>query len=105
MDTPKHTAEPWIRKHGTRIYAADGEWFIAQTTISPSHPAGAQDEANATRIVACVNACKGLADPEAAIREAREALVEVSFLAHFALEHRDPLTLATIRAALAKLGG
>lgn len=60
--TAKHTPESWqIWRDGTNdnpshaITADDGP-IVAQTV-------GGNDAANAKRIVACVNACKGIADP------------------------------------------
>lgn len=62
MSKLTHTPEPWeVRKHnGTNFYGARGEnndWFIFENAL----------EKDAARIVACVNACKGMYDPESVI--------------------------------------
>lgn len=69
-----HTKEPWrvhiysdARNH--EIYG--GKHQIAEVTnyyTTPEHSDRAQDEANAERIVACVNACSTLKDPEKEIK-------------------------------------
>jgi hypothetical protein len=41
---------------------------------------GAEDKANAERIVACVNALKGIEDPEAFVKAARRVLGEMAYL-------------------------
>lgn len=57
-----HTPEPWhINKYGD-IKANDAERCIPVTGVSipMAGPRQEEGEANASRIVACVNACKGL---------------------------------------------
>lgn len=95
MSETKHTPEPW---EALRLQCA---WGIQSTSESadpdervchlPYHfeyrgePCGsitsqnktnAEIEANARRIVACVNACEGIADPEKAIPALVEACHE-----------------------------
>jgi len=63
--TQKHTPGPWIVGRGNRIYmgaAMEAREIAVATRSDPS--IRAQAEANAARIVACVNACEGI-NPEA----------------------------------------
>jgi hypothetical protein len=70
---PKHTPEPWKKYDATagshicrKDHGADNE-IIAYVKVS-FHPLGpATQVANADRIVACVNGCKGIPDPEKTI--------------------------------------
>lgn len=62
----KHTPEPWIVYQG-RVYSADGP-------IATPHHRGLDGITHAERIVSCVNACEGIADPAEAIRETKEAI-------------------------------
>ncbi len=62
-----HTPEPWrVGVHALQIiYAPDG-WAIADAKVfhlADGADAPAVQKANAARIVACVNACAGMADP------------------------------------------
>ncbi len=67
----EHTPGPWVNTGGT-IESGTG-WHIA----SAVNTAGGNSIANANRIVACVNACEGMDDPEAEIKSIRaEALKE-----------------------------
>ena len=73
----KHTPEPWTT-NGESIFGPTmglaGRWMIARTATHTS-----VDRANMERIVACVNSCEGLADPQATITAlvgALRALVE-----------------------------
>lgn len=79
-----HTPEPWYIGTGGAQNAATirrdtkrGQ-AIAQVFYTNQQPAslGGCGTANAERIVACVNACAGMADPAATIRELRESLKE-----------------------------
>jgi hypothetical protein len=47
----------------------------AVATVNPKRPEAAY---NANRIAQCVNACAGIADPEAAIQAAREVLTDLA---------------------------
>lgn len=59
----KHTAEPWhVGQHGLSIYDQYG-WGVAGVTKHP-HQVSGERTANARRIVACVNACRGLSTDE-----------------------------------------
>jgi hypothetical protein len=58
----EHTKEPWR-------YGEDNDgWYVACGSEQLGY---ALSEANARRIVACVNACAGIDDPEAWINNAR----------------------------------
>lgn len=59
----KHTAEPWHLGNGfLAIYDQYG-WGVAGVTKHPRQVSG-ERTANARRIVACVNACRGLSTDE-----------------------------------------
>lgn len=67
----KHTPEPWrVVTHTAKIEydMPDGIEFVTDCGR------GEGAAAHAARIVACVNACAGIADPEAAIKAAREEI-------------------------------
>ena len=68
--TPSHTGRGW-NIDGPRLGLAL-PWLVART--ESEEPV---DEANAQRIVACVNACAGMADPEATITALVAALTDV----------------------------
>ena len=120
MSESKHTPEPW--KVGPtnpgRIYRDSGSLSKIGNPIARANvaiwPEG-QEDANAARIVACVNACAGMADPEeeiAALREVAEAARAFFFDASY-INGKDltpvqrvnqlSLTRVPLRAALAKL--
>lgn len=73
---PKHTPEPWDDASqypgfkSIRIFAKTH--FIA--TVGNTDDTKAQTEANAARIVTCVNALAGIPDPAATLKAVREAL-------------------------------
>lgn len=78
---------------------------IAEAMFGPGYT-GEEYEAHFARIVACVNACAGIADPEAAIKAAREELEGLSrSLAGEGSSCDTNAVLACIRRALALLGG
>jgi hypothetical protein len=63
MNTPKHTTEPWvihdvsINQKELQLYGAGRQYIGTIEGIMYNH---ANTEANADRIVACVNACAGI---------------------------------------------
>ena len=72
----KHTPEPW--KYEKELSAGFDEWLISMDAgdrgrgicIAETRPGSAAGgKANAIRIVTCVNACAGMADPAAEIAE------------------------------------
>jgi hypothetical protein len=78
MNEMKHTKEPWRIDAGPRHYYIKGDdgqnvALMAHPDTDNGYPVATAD-LNATRIVACVNALAGVAEPEKAIKEAREAL-------------------------------
>jgi hypothetical protein len=117
----KHTPEPWEQMGGSSAIVAVSELerdedgnrvAVAQCgdEISPlaGLKYGDERDANAARIVSCVNACAGLADPAEALRVAREALE----LAELWLANSVPVTeidgpkpLPVVSRALAMLKG
>lgn len=92
---PVHTAEPWaihpiytkgtlthwgingVNNTGTQLTSGR---IVDVPRNAPNHD-GPTQEANAARIVACVNACAGLSDPTADLAALREALRRVQNLA------------------------
>jgi hypothetical protein len=68
----KHTAEPWeLVKHiGSNLYggrASSSGWFLFENAI----------EKDAARIVACVNACAGMEDPETVMNIIRSFKIQI----------------------------
>lgn len=56
----KHSNGPWhVGGDGTIIYGKDG-WGVASATVFHVRQEPVTSQANARRIVACVNACEGL---------------------------------------------
>lgn len=94
----KHTAEPWF--FGSVITAAD-HVGIAQIMDNPKWPNG-EVEANAQRIVACVNACEGIADPSV-VPEMLEALRAVHNSLFLHSEY--PKVCEQVDAAIARVEG
>ncbi len=80
MSKRKWTREPWEHGHKTLCGAP---WFgVYAGGVIVAHLLSTvgefnEESANAERMVACVNACRGIDDPEAAIKAAREALDRV----------------------------
>lgn len=101
-----HTKEPWdvAPKSPHLIYSLIGD-AIAECDGSVDGKSREWDHANAARIVACVNACAGIADPSA-IPDAIHALQKI---VEWAWEHlrkgEDGFMLERIDKTLAKLKG
>lgn len=102
MNTTKHTAEPWSihnnigRKSETGIIADAAPCIIATMSNADVWPLEAQ--ANAQRIVSCVNSLAGIEEPEKTAPEMVEALRQASFAiptTHGAFE--------TVRSIIAKI--
>lgn len=70
---PSHTPEPWEARVS---YDVTGYPKIAVQGLARGD--ADRDEANAVRIVACVNALAGIADPAAALNLARLVLGKVA---------------------------
>lgn len=79
MTTPKHTPEPWMvrdERSSLRIVGGvENRTWIATMTGSVSDP---ESMADASRIIACVNACAGMEDPAAEIARLRAELAEAT---------------------------
>ena len=76
MNETKHTAEPWHTIEG-----GDRQWLLHSESVSHLATMGTPGEANARRIVACVNACAGipievLTAPEYSIKAELDTLDE-----------------------------
>jgi hypothetical protein len=70
MSTIKHTPEPWV---------FDGEFIESEQMVicqlfNKHEDDFPNKQANAARIVACVNACAGMENPEADIKRYKKAL-------------------------------
>lgn len=104
----KHTPTPWDADSAPGLLqTADGR-IIA--TLTPDAGDGlvpwteAEQEANAARIVQCVNACEGMADPAHALRIVREELATVrEFLRREAGEQSPETVRACYRTQCAAL--
>lgn len=111
---PQHTPEPWYVFGSDAIYSGKaGEWFgnhrrVADCEWTPHDkrpaPPDAEDKANASRIVACVNACAGI-NPEA-VPVMLKALRDLLF---FCEEHNPTETMREVweaaRQAIAEATG
>ena len=122
MSEKNWTPEPW---------KADERYIVAEGAIANGRPGGevmascshtvtdpgsqryptAMRIANAARIVACVNACAGIDDPEAAIRSAKFGITSIIKRIQDlrdspkSLQSSLETDLDAIRDTLAKLGG
>lgn len=67
----KHTPEPWSRSITYGSIVGANRIKVAQATYHRQSDAE-QSNADANRIVACVNACTGMADPQAEILSLRQ---------------------------------
>lgn len=91
MSEQKWNPEPWQHVHPRRETDKMGPYFHEITDANDSPvldeptmlqmeperrriPVGTMYDGSMDRAVACVNACCGIADPEAAIKAAREAM-------------------------------
>lgn len=109
--TQKHTPEPWFseptegsdKSGDILIGGAAGELIAVCKSLLGDRPV----EDNAERIVACVNACEGIADPScvpellAALKACDERMTELQKMTDYPLAW--PRVLA--RAAIAKAEG
>jgi len=102
-----HTPEPWEIEElqGLHEYSIvkPGKWIVATTEGRES-----RDKANAARIVACVNACAGIADPSAIPGLLRAAKVAKEDLGKYCcIGFGDALhfSFTQLLAAIAKVEG
>ena len=80
MTDKKHTAEPWqIAYEDLSIYIEDKETGLNQVVCFKFGKDDEKDEANAARIVECVNALAGIDNPIEWVRMVREVKQELSF--------------------------
>lgn len=113
----EHTPEPW-KAEGRVVHALNNHrypvnrmeaWVQGGWTDEPGVRTGmAELEANARRIVACVNACQGIADPAALRRERdelREALEQSSKRNVAEAEIVWSAEVSKMRAALEQIAG
>lgn len=100
MSAQDWSPEPWLRK-GAHIEANGHVLCTFNATRGFEAPSifGEEDEANAERARACVNALANVPDPEEAVRLAREALQAAAWHANTAEFHDRYI------AALKALGG
>jgi len=84
-----HTPEPWFatpsRQLMVFVEARIGGGLIQEVATCMNCRVG-EPAANAARIVACVNACTGMADPATEIDEGKQALAYVPALTERMLE-------------------
>ena len=76
-----HTPEPWVNKKQTyepSIHGPDG--------VGVACCINAREQANGMRIVACVNGCKGISDPENMVPELVAVLK--GLFEHCAMPHK-----------------
>lgn len=108
----KHTPGPWNTEFGETytVRDVDGGRIAICTNLKGRHGLGGRrdgDEvaANASRIVACVNACEGW-NPDAMLARANEAMEKGNRIMRLEAE-RDALLAALERicAAEARMGG
>ena len=105
MDT-LHSAEPWtVRESSLSVEIRGKSYPIAEIQLRDS--AGPildpiTDRANAARIVACVHACAGIADPVEVMHEIRAAMRKA--LARLPADDYGEPAKEAIRAVLAKIG-
>lgn len=102
--TLAHTPEPWGISAGCDGRAVIGTFD--DTERGPATDVGeVYEEANAERIVACVNGCAGIADPSAVgdVLEAMKALRTQLYQHDYDID--DQRVLALAEAALAKAEG
>ena len=107
----KHTPEPWT--HGTcgggRLIVQEGDdpkycpTFIAATNI-PGKAFSPNSEANAARIVACVNACRGLTDPAAELTALRNYVGNNHLHSDYQNADQMRAEIAALREAVKLLG-
>lgn len=79
MTEQKHTPEPWIVRYGFNVFDKSGDRAIGSCGGYQSNGGDGQrvhneNEANAARIVATVNAMAGVPNPAAFVAAARNAL-------------------------------
>jgi hypothetical protein len=109
-----HTPTPWTDKE-SKLIGGDGR--VIARLMPPETIFSSVKRADVDRIVACVNACEGIADPAEAIMKSREALRDVLGALEAMLAERPMLAAkragcttvgnhrAAVASALKSLGG
>lgn len=69
-----HSIEPWRTEDKTHIFSAECHYEIAAVCNEHGETSCREDRINAERIVACVNACACMVDPEKEIAELRQVV-------------------------------
>lgn len=82
MRKTKHTSEPWVaRRQGSTIWIESDTNYLARGEPQPSEIMSCSstltNEPDAARIVDCVNACAGMADPAKEIAALRDDLAKL----------------------------
>jgi|3_EtaG_2_1085321.scaffolds.fasta_scaffold15134_2 hypothetical protein len=104
----KHTAGPWkycppvLDDESGFVGAKAGDGHgVTSLADRPVLESAAQFEANAARIVACVNACEGMDDPEAFVEAAKHITRELTdgILAHGLSSDQRELLFSLVWAA------
>lgn len=120
MSEQKWNPEPWQHVHPRRETDKMGPYFHEITDANDSPvldeptmlqmeperrriPVGTMYDGSMDRAVACVNACRGIDDPEAAIKAARAAL-DMTLAVFDAVYGEKAQESEQIHAALALLG-
>lgn len=106
----KHSPEPWeideFKGMTLGISASDGDAVVWCSELVEE---GISNQADAHRIVECVNACAGIEDPETTIRRAAEvlrlALERIEELCKRSDSHFSGYTVEQINRMIAKLEG
>jgi len=123
MNQTKHTPEPWVyggmvKAEAAQAYEAFSPWIEnAGPRTTPVGKSVCIVDADMKRLVACVNACTGMTDPEkevAELRKQRDELLAACASVHSVLEtptrtNRAMLNLPVLRdilrAAIKNAGG
>lgn len=111
MKDQKHTPEPWEANEHESISGDNyitikrGSWDIAHSKYSAND--WEVERANAARIVACINALEGWADPSAAgeLLEATKNLAMLAVLKYGNLDPEANEIFTQYRAVLARIEG
>jgi hypothetical protein len=102
----KHSPEPWELARSTKASRGESTVFAGLRSVAGAGPLSNDlkaTKANAERIVACVNACAGVEDPESAVRVLRDAARTAALFINGDYEGRMPEgdVLTLLRNALA----
>jgi hypothetical protein len=105
-----HTPEPWWIDDDGFIAAGSGDTYctVADPHCRPTADCGEENDANARRIVAAVNACEGLSTEaleQGVVAELLEALQAASDWIDARLFERRTEIQAKVQAALAQATG